>query len=128
DVVLVNVALADRAGEADFFLDPTNCGNYSLVSSAMTGPSRSLRVTLVDAKSEARTWLASGRRLFYKSDTQGYDEVIANALDLSFWDQVAGAILEIWPIKKPAFDLDKFAAILDHFSHKAFLSNPRNLL
>lgn len=125
DAILANAALAATAGHGLLFKDPDNSGNFSLTSAAMPLHHGSLWVETRDTAQEARAWLQSGRRLFYKSDTQGYDELIATRLDRAFWDHVAGGIFEIWRIQKPMFDHAVFASILDAFPNKAFLSEPK---
>lgn len=83
------------------------------------------RVRVLAAATEAARWMAPGVRLFYKSDTQGFDEAIAGALPPDLWDQVAGGILELWRIEKPAPVAEAFVRLLDRFPDKVFLSRPR---
>lgn len=128
DVECHPVALADAEGESTYFLDPENSGNYSLNAAAMPEVHATGTLRCIDAAQEAERWLASGLPLFYKSDTQGFDEKIATRIDLSFWSRVVGGIMEVWQISKPEFDTDKLRAILDQFPYKCLLTEPGRLL
>jgi FkbM family methyltransferase len=121
----IRAAICDTAGEADFFIDPTNAGNFSLSVGAMP-PSghRVVRVPTLSASAESARWLESGRRLFYKSDTEGLDQWITTLIPLDVWRQCVGGVIELWNIpKRPDLNRDAFAAILDIFPNKIFLAN-----
>ncbi len=77
-----NYALGPNADTLDFHIDPDNCGNYSLNSSAMPKGQdcTTISVAVKSAASETRDWLATGLPIFYKSDTQGHDELIATSV------------------------------------------------
>ena len=149
NVLLSNAGLGDSAATLKFYVDPANCGNYSLNSNAMTASVPEITVQVLDARAESLKWLAlgasqaatidgwleplsptaarprsEGRRFIYKSDTQGFDELIAGRVADSFWDRVDVAILELWRIDKPKFDPAAFVAVLDAFPNKVFLTNP----
>jgi FkbM family methyltransferase len=125
---LINAALSDIAGRLAFYEDPTNCGNNSLNVSAMPSNRSQIDVEVLVAEIEERRWLASGLPIFYKSDTQGFDEKIAASLTLNFWSNVRCACFELWRIEKPEFDRDKFAAVLGSFPNRVFESNPNTLV
>ena len=120
----VNAALSDIEGQLEFFLDPENCGNYSLNKAAMPAEYSSTVVKVKSAFDESRRWLAESNLIFYKSDTQGFDELIATQFDMPFWKSVAGGILELWQIDKPAYDAAKLEEILDSFPNKVLLYAP----
>lgn len=120
----VNAALSSAEGQLEFFLDPENCGNYSLNRAAMPTEFSSTTVKVRSAFSESRRWLAHSNLIFYKSDTQGFDELIATQFDMLFWETVAGGIMELWRIDKPAYDAAKLEEILDSFSNKVLLHIP----
>ena len=116
-----NIALSGTTGIAEFFHDRDNCGNYSLLRSAMERSPFSLdEVYTISASAESFRWL-DGRPIIYKSDTQGYDELIATLLEPLVWDHVFAAILEIWRIPKPACDVTVFANILSKFECRRLL-------
>jgi FkbM family methyltransferase len=121
-----NYALGPEAGVLNFYIDPDNCGNYSLNPAAMpqNRDCASMPIAVKSAAAEAETWLATGLPIFYKSDTQGHDEVIATSFDSSLWDKVFAGIFELWRIKKPSWSAEKMSAILDRFPHKRFLGAP----
>ncbi len=122
------VALSDTTGEATYFLDPDNSGNYSLNPAAMPEQHGTGTLRCVDVKQEVGRWISVVQPVFYKSDTQGFDEVIATQIPESFWKNVCGGIFEVWQIRKPEFSLDGFRAILDQFPNKCFLTAPSTLL
>ena len=122
--VLVNAALSDAPGTLDFYEDPSNCGNYSLNLNAMPDNKTQITVDVLAAQSEERKWLSSGLPIFYKSDTQGFDEKIATALSLEFWASVRCGCFELWRIEKPECNVGKFTQILESFPNKVFESNP----
>ncbi len=123
---LHNSAVGAVPGVLDFHLDPENCGNYSLNPAAMppgqTCPT--IAVPVEAAAAAARAWSEPGLPIFYKSDTQGHDEIIATAIPAAFWDGVFAGLLELWRIAKPAWPADRMAALLDGFPNKRFLRDP----
>jgi FkbM family methyltransferase len=122
-VTAFEAALSNEAASREFYLDPTNNGNFSLNVDAMPPNHYKTTITTKDVAAEYGAWMASGRRIFYKSDTEGFDEFIAASIPAAFWPQVFAGIMELWRIKKPAFDIERFAAVLDHFPNKIFLAN-----
>jgi FkbM family methyltransferase len=124
----VNAALAGTEGRLEFFLDPDNCGNYSLNRAAMPAEHSSIVVEARTASRESQRWLTDSNPIFYKSDTQGYDELIATQLDPRFWNSVVGGIMELWRIDKPAYDAARLEEILDGFPNKILLQNPAERL
>lgn len=128
--VLHNAGLGAADAALDFYLDPANCGNYSLNADAMAGGSAGrATVQVLDARAESLKWLElgareGGRSFIYKSDTQGSDELIASRVAPSFWDRVDVAVIELWRIDKPRFDVEAFTAVLDSFPNKVALADP----
>jgi FkbM family methyltransferase len=120
-VTMIEAAVSNRAGEMEFYLDPTNNGNFSLAVDAMPPNFSKITVEVRDIATESAAW--GGERIFYKSDTEGLDEQVAAAIPPEVWQRVFAGIMEIWPIKKPAVDTASFAAVLDRFPNKAFLAN-----
>jgi FkbM family methyltransferase len=123
---LRNCALGAGAGTLAFHLDPGNCGNYSLNPAAMPAGEAcaSIAVEVRAAAAEAEDWLAAGLPVFYKSDTQGHDEIIATAIAPAFWDRVIGGLFELWRIDKPAWSGEAMRVLLDRFPNKRFLRAP----
>jgi FkbM family methyltransferase len=120
DKILINKGLSDDSGSLEFYEDPANCGNYSLNVSAMPDSYNTIRVDVISASEFEPDLLERNLPIFYKSDTQGFDEKIATGFSFEFWDRVDSAVLELWRIKKPIFDWDKFKAILEVFPNKVF--------
>jgi hypothetical protein len=77
-----------------------------------------------DVAVESAAWAKGGRRIFYKSDTEGFDELIATAILPEVWRHIFAGFIEIWRIKKPPIDTKVLASILDSFPNKIFLANP----
>jgi FkbM family methyltransferase len=128
NLMLVNAALADDDGEATFAMEVANRGNGSLTAGVMGGAYYTQTVQLLKTARESQRWLASGRKVFYKSDTQGHDQAIATAIDEACWDVVVGGIMELWRVEAGAYDPAAFGRILDRFAHKVFLGQPTVLL
>ncbi len=122
------VALSDMDGDAPYFLDPENSGNYSLNPAAMPAEHGTGTIRCVDARREAFRWIVDGQPIFYKSDTQGFDEKIATRLPDEVWPWVAAGIFEVWQIRKPDYPVDGLRRILDLFPNKCFLTAPEALV
>jgi FkbM family methyltransferase len=119
---LWNVALCDTDGEARFFRDAENIGNYSLNDDAMRDrpfDTLTVRCAAVDGWMREHVQLAEDERLIWKSDTQGHDELIISLTPMEVWDRVDVAVVELWRIKKPYFDQDAFRRRLDAFTNKS---------
>jgi FkbM family methyltransferase len=129
----VPAALGTESGKLRFYEDEYNAGNYSLNRDSLRG--RPFRETEVDCLDTSEDEIL-GRlpeatrthRLVWKSDTQGFDEIIATRLPNTFWARVAVGIMEISRIDKPSYDQARLGAILDQFPIRRFSSEPsRNL-
>jgi FkbM family methyltransferase len=120
-VTMIEAAVSNRSGQMEFYLDPTNNGNFSLAVDAMPPNFDKIVVDVRDVAIESAAWEEGP--IFYKSDTEGLDEQVAAAIRPDVWRRVFAGIIEIWPIKKPAVDSASFATILDRFPNKVFLAN-----
>ncbi|OYQ33663.1 hypothetical protein CHU95_14965 [Niveispirillum lacus] len=129
-VVPEMVGLAETDGVFRLFLDLQNCGNNSLVSDDLAGAQNkgATEVRVINAAVEARRWQEPGLPIFYKSDTQGYDEKIITLLPDEIWDQVIGGVIEIENIDKPAFEMEKFISFLDRYENKVILDRPETIV
>ena len=127
NVRLNNYGLAPQGGTLKFYLDPDNCGNYSLNAAAMPAAREcaTISVSIRSVAEEEQAWIETGLPIFYKSDTQGHDEVIASAISPVFWDQVFGGMLELWRIEKPSWSSAAMASLLDRFPNKRFIKSPK---
>jgi FkbM family methyltransferase len=114
-----NIAFGSADGEALLYCDTENFGNYSLASDAMRN--RSYWQVPIFVR-ETGDWMMRHIKepgaLVWKSDVQGYDEIIVAATPLEVWSTVEIAVMEIWRIRKPAFDLEAFRARLDYFPYR----------
>ena len=80
--------------------------------------------TIVIRVAETGDWMrrniaAPERLLVWKSDTQGHDELIISRTPIEIWSRLDAAIVELWRIRKPAFDRAAFAERLDSFVNKS---------
>jgi len=122
DVRVLPFGLHRDEGELKFYLDARNGGNFSFNAEAVanrpftevTAPVRRITPELLRAHMPGA---GAGRRLIWKSDTQGLDEVLMAEMPPAFWTDVDVALFEGWRIGKPAFDHDAFRAMLDAFPH-----------
>jgi FkbM family methyltransferase len=119
---LWNVALSDSDGEARFFRDSQNIGNYSLNDDAMrnrTFDTVTVRCAAADRWMHDHVRLAEEESMIRKSDTQGYDELIISLTPMEVLERIDAAVVELWSIKKPDFDQDAFCRRLDVFGKKS---------
>ena len=61
--------------------------------------------------------------IVWKSDAQGFDEVIVTALPDAFWSRVHCGVMEISRIDRPAFDRQRLGAILASYPIRRFGRN-----
>jgi len=121
-VRLWNVALCDADGEARFFRDAENIGNYSLNNDAMRNrpfDTVMVRCAAVDRWMLEQVQLADEERLIWKSDTRGHDELIISRTPMDVWDRIDVAVVELWRINKLYFDQEAFCRRLDAFANKS---------
>lgn len=125
-VFLNNFALGPTSGSLNFYLDGENAGNYSFNKNAMPINFKEIVVPVHSANEQISKILNvnSGNRFIYKSDTQGYDELISTSIPLDFWDSVHCAIFELWRLKDKNYIQDDFVMVLDKFKNKVFEKNP----
>ena len=126
---IVNAAVGNEEGVLEFYEDSDNYGNYSLNIDSMRG--RNYQVSQVRCLKATEEHVLggfpaafAGYPLVWKSDTQGFDEVIATALPDSFWDRVHVGIMELCRIDKPAVSYDRLKAILGSFPYRVFSDAP----
>ena len=124
NVNLFRKGLSNSSGNLVFYEDPNNVGNYSLNAAAMPANYRESVVEILDASSQEIIWLSYNKPVFYKSDTQGHDEIIATSLSEQFWHRVKVAVFELWRISGKTYDRNRFTSILDSFPYKVFQSKP----
>jgi FkbM family methyltransferase len=130
---LVQAALGSAEGHLRFYEDARNVGNYSLSPDAMRGQHfRTIEVPCLEANEGNIVGpLPEGTRslpILWKSDTQGFDEIIAIRLPNSFWSRVQAGVMEIWRIERPNFDRQRLGEILGQFAVRRFSSDPeRNI-
>jgi FkbM family methyltransferase len=125
----INAALGPERGELRFYEELGNAGNYSLNVDAMRG--RAYRISVVQCIQACEAEVLSSLEpalqrlpLIWKSDTQGFDELIMTSLEDSFWSRVECGVMEIWRIERPRFDRARLAAILSAYSIRRFGDDP----
>lgn len=118
-----NVALGHITSKMNLNLDRHNSGNYSLNKTAVLQDvfAGSINVDVINAAAEAERLLAEISDPFiYKSDTQGFDQIIASAMPPEFWKRVKLATFELWRLPEKNFDEDAFLEILKNFRFLRF--------
>ena len=117
------VGLAENDAKVTLHMDVRNCGNNSIVSGQLAGAlyKTTMDVMIRSIAQESRRWLAFGLPIFYKSDTQGYDELLVTLLPDDVRDAMVGGIIEVEQIEKPPFSRERFREFLDSFNNKAIL-------
>lgn len=130
NVVATMAGLGEYDGIFKLYIDLQNCGNNSLVSDELAGAKdkSEVNVNVISAATECKKWQDTGLPIFYKSDTQGYDEKIITLLPIDFWGQVIGGVIEIENIDKPDFPVDKFVAFLDSYEKKTILTSSDHIV
>ena len=103
-----------------FYKDKINGGNYSFNESAVAGRPHSIievptrRIT-PELLCEGAPEVVADTRFLWKSDTQGFDEVLMCAMPLDFWERVDVVAFEGWRIPKPSYNTEIFSALLELF-------------
>lgn len=114
-----NFALAYRNGVGELLRDVENTGNYSLNRDAMRGrPFEAVHVETRNTSEWAIRNLGDAEAILWKSDTQGFDELIVSQIPLDIWKRVDVALLEMWRIDKPEYDRDAFRKRLAEFPYR----------
>jgi FkbM family methyltransferase len=117
---LVHAAVGGTEGMLEFYEEASNAGNYSLNLDAMRGKEfrtstvRCMSATAENLLGSLPPELRDGP-IVWKSDTQGFDELIVTSLSDEFWSRVHCGVMEIWRIAKPTFDRSRLATILAMF-------------
>ena len=124
-ISLNNMAVLDRRGSIDFYLDADNTGNHSLNPNSVREDERNkISIQGINAGEECHKWTSNSRPIFFKSDTQGFDEAIISAIPSSFWDNVYGGIFEIRRIKGKNYSEEKLLCMLNKFKNKVADRSP----
>jgi hypothetical protein len=127
----VQAAVSNVAGQFTFYEDTHNAGNYSLSADAMRRREhRTSVVTCIEATPDnlLAPLTAEQRALpiVWKSDAQGFDEVIVTALPDTFWSRVHCGVMEFTRIDRPAFARQRLGAILESYPIRRFRRQDRN--
>ncbi|WP_116809839.1 FkbM family methyltransferase [Steroidobacter cummioxidans] len=122
---LVQAAVGTAEGQLTFYEDQRNAGNYSLNLSAMRNTEYRTSVVHCLPATEAQLLapLDEGLRLLpmiWKSDTQGFDELIMATLPDEFWARVHGGVMEISRVERPPFDRARLRSILAMYPIRRF--------
>ncbi|MDP8996062.1 MAG: FkbM family methyltransferase [Pseudomonadota bacterium] len=119
-VQFYNFALGRDNGKAKLFRDTSNIGNYSLNADAMRA--RSYDQTEVEVRSVAE-WmtdtLSKDGSILWKSDTQGYDELIVSETPEKIWKKIDVALMELWRIEKPSYNVSAFERRIESFPNRS---------
>lgn len=121
--VLEMVGLAAQDGTSILHINSKNCGNSSLIPHKKGSPERyaAINIEIRNIALESRRWIAAGLPIFYKSDTQGYDEYLISLLPDDVCEKIIGGFFEIEQANRPDFDMARFRKFLDLFPNKQSL-------
>ena len=123
-VRLFNKGLSSRDGEMILYENPENTGAHTLNPDATENNYQTTSVKIVDATTEEEHWIATGNRIFYKSDTESHDEIIATSLSDDFWEHVEAGTMELRRVDGKIYDHERFKQVFDLFPNKVFESKP----
>tara|TARA_Y100001968_G_scaffold140789_1_gene128789 strand:+ start:1265 stop:2179 length:915 start_codon:yes stop_codon:yes gene_type:complete len=126
-IITMNSGLGTTSKKQKLYLDKTNCGNNSVFNDMIPDKNKIISETIdiLSTKHESYKWIKSSLPIFWKSDTQGMDEIIATNVPLEVWKEYifAGA-MELLATKEKQVNTEKLIKILDLFSYKVFDDKP----
>ena len=121
---LFNFALGLNDGDATFYRDNENFGNYSLNKDAMRDrPFETASVAVAATRRWMDATLPREGNLIWKSDTQGHDELIVGHTPWEVWNRVRVAMIELWRIEKPDLDRGDFLDKIESFPNRRLGAN-----
>lgn len=119
-VDLLNFALSDFEGEAEFFSEATNLGNSSLISEAMPPNGvQNVKKEIVRVRDSLSffTSLYNYENIVIKIDTQGSDAKIISNIPKNLYSKISGLVLEVWSLKGvKEEEIDMVIELLNTFS------------
>jgi FkbM family methyltransferase len=98
EIVFCQFALSDTSGHSFLYTELGNIGNSSL-KQELTPISSFEEVETLTSEVFYEKYLNHDEIYIFKSDLQGMDAAVLNAFPLKFWNQVIGAVIEVWPSK-----------------------------
>ncbi len=98
EIVFCQFALSEANGESNLYTETSNIGNSSL-RMELAPNSIHEKVQTVTSETFYSNYLSKDESYILKSDLQGMDAAVLNALPKDFWNQVLGAVIEVWPSK-----------------------------
>ena len=99
NILVYEVALSDRNGIGQIFIQGNNRGNSSLFPEVVPKKkSISLPITLKSTRSFSEECLVNYENIVLKSDTQGMDAKILSRIPIPVWGSISRAVIEIWAI------------------------------
>ena len=128
-VSLHNFGLSYKDEIIKLNIDSRNTGNYSFVESAIKkhqfGGYEEASVRNVYKVMEELCKDLPGP-FIYKSDTQGFDQLIACSIPTWFWEKVSIAVFELWRLplsNSNSYNTESFEKIISRFSNLRFKRN-----
>lgn len=122
---LVQAALGTSEGQLLLYEDKHNAGNYSLHLDAMKDTEYRTSSVECIAASEAQILAPLPRELrglptIWKSDTQGFDELLMVTVPDEFWRRVHCGVIELSPRTRPPIDSARWASMLASYPIRRF--------
>ena len=118
-VNLFNFGLGEMDEIKSLYIDYANSGNYSLMHSAMTNKLYTKEEVRISSTLREMNELCkkSSLPLIWKSDTQGFDELILSQVPTAIWNRLHCGVIEIAGLPDVKFDQDVFFARLKEFDY-----------
>ncbi len=95
-IEIQNLALSTESGKGYIYIEQKNKGNSSLDRRLMSGLSKRIEISTIDAKDFFNKIFQTNEKVVMKSDMQGYESRVHARISKPQWDQVLSASIEIW--------------------------------
>lgn len=117
DISIYEIALSDRDGTGEIYIQYTNRGNTSLLSEVV--PSKKMSSVIINLQSShsfAQNHMTNFKHIILKCDTQGMDAVILSRFPPTVWASISRAVVEIWAVEAIAqSDVDTLMELWGRF-------------
>lgn len=122
NILIYEVALSDRDGIGQIYIQNNNRGNSSLLPEVVPKKKLvSIPITLLSTRIFAEECLANFENIVLKSDTQGMDAKILSRLPIPVWDSISRAVIEIWAIDSiEESEVDALLEIWKKFQYRSW--------
>jgi FkbM family methyltransferase len=125
DKNLKQAAITIHPGMIKLHIDASNTGNHSLNKNSLAESAENYQyVQGLSIVEESHIWTQHSGYIFFKADTQGYDEMIVASASEELWEKTKAGVMEIRRIAGKNYDEDRFAKMLDKYPNKVTDKKP----